>query len=311
MDSFEDIATRYRPELRAHCYRMLGSLSEAEDAVQDALLKAWKGLPGFEGRASLRTWLYRIATHTCLDALDKRSARLSPMERWQAANPRAPLPDPLPASEFIDPYAAAPWGAAMIGESRATERESVALAFIAALERLPPLQRAVLLLRDVIELSAAETAALLDKTTQAVESALERARAATVRKTPATRAADPDLLRRYLAAWETKDPDALAGLLREDAMMTMPPLPTWLDGRAAIREFAAGLMAQLGPQRGRVIEIAGGTGVAFWVQPPGHPRFVAASVSAVTMGDGGIATVDTFLGAERFPRFGLPLELDA
>ena len=244
-EAFGRLVTRHRRELVAHCYRMLGSPQDAEDALQETLLAAWRGLPGFEGRSSLRTWLYRVATSVCLRHARRRPRLLSP----DAGPPRtdvADLGEPVPGPVWLEPLP----GDLVDDEDPATaylRRESVELAFVAALQHLPATQRAVLLLREVLGYSATETAALLDTTPASVNSALQRARAAVAGQTSrssqqaelarlgdAGRAA---LVDRFVGAWERADVPALLDLLTEDVRFTMPPLPAWFAGRTDVGRF--------------------------------------------------------------------------
>lgn len=251
-----------RPELHAHCYRMLGSVHDAEDALQDALLKAWRGLRGFQGRSSPRAWLYRIATNACLDAIARRPRRTLPPERGPASDPAAGPGTPLTESVWIEPYPdelLGPDDGLATPEARYERRESVELAFIAALQHLPALQRAALILRDVLGFSARETAEALDTTVASANSALQRARVAAGERLPAEsqqaalRALGEERLREvvdgYVDAWERGDVEAIVAMLTEDAVVAMPPMPTWYRGPEAIRVFLRDF-AFAGPWRG-------------------------------------------------------------
>jgi RNA polymerase sigma-70 factor (ECF subfamily) len=247
----EHLFVRHRHELLVHCYRMLGGLEDAEDAVQDALVKAWRRLDTFEGRSSVRAWLYRIATNVCLDALDRRGRRILPTAVVDPADPSVPPAaddhetlwlQPIPDT-MLDPTDAEADPSTVV-----TAREHVELAFIAAIQHLPPRQRAVLLLRDVMGYSAAETASLLDTSLAAVNSALQRARTIIGEGLPDTARHRPsgdsaDLLRRYMAAWRMKDVGALVALMRADASMAMPPTPSWYAGRKSIATYLRQLFA--------------------------------------------------------------------
>ncbi len=245
--AFARLIEPYQRELLVHCYRMLGSLEDAEDTLQETFLRAWRRLGSFEGRASFRAWCYKIATHAALDALDGRRMRSLPTITHAPADPRDPLPPPHMEPLWLEPLP----DAVLPAENASPEalydvRESVALAFLAALQHLPGRQRAVLILRDVLAWRADEVAELLDMTVAAVNSALQRARA-TMRTLPGTYRADASapvanariatLLAQYVQAWEAADVPRLAALLRDDAVLTMPPLPAWYQGRAAIQAF--------------------------------------------------------------------------
>lgn len=232
----------FRVELKAHCYRMSGSLHDAEDLLQDTLLRAWRGWATFEGRASLRTWLYKIATNTCLNALEAKRPRAMPEDLGPAGDPAAAM-NPEPDGAWLEPcpesfYAEGPSSP----DARYSARESVALAFLAALQLLPARQRALLILHDVLGWSAAECAGLLELTPAAVNSALQRARETLAKKRAEAHsggggvdeAETRTLLARYVRAWETADLNALVSLLHEDATLSMPPFPLWLRGAPAI-----------------------------------------------------------------------------
>ncbi|MEW6430191.1 MAG: RNA polymerase subunit sigma-70 [Myxococcota bacterium] len=313
--SFDQLAARYGRELRLHCYRMTGSLADAEDLAQDALLKAWEARDGFEGRASVRTWLYRIATNTCLHALEKRKVRDLPHARAPAGDPRQP---PAPAEDealFLDPCPDAWWqDAPLAPEARLAARESVALAFLAALQHLPPLQRAVVILREVLGFSAAEAAAALDTTDAAINSALQRARATLEARRDALDSGhvlSPEdetvhaLLRRYVAAWEAGDAAQLVALLREDARFTMPPVPTWFSGRDAIIAFLTPLLRTMGPFQLVPCTASGQPALAAYLKAPDGWVAQALHVLAVVP-DGGVLAADVFMKPGLFKHFGLP-----
>jgi RNA polymerase sigma-70 factor, ECF subfamily len=231
--AFACLTSPYRRELQLHCYRMVGSLHDAEDLVQETMLRAWRRLGSFEGRTSLRRWLYRIATNACLNALERepRVVLFAASDEASAPLARVSWLEPYPDAQLHDEDP----------EARLDLRESVALAFLAAIQHLPPRQRAMLLLFDVLGWSAAEVAELLETSVAAVNSGLQRARA-TLESRPAQRPSEEDervLLERFVAAWERVDVDGLVELLREDAAMAMPPEPMWLEGSAAVGEFFA------------------------------------------------------------------------
>src|SRR5438067_6220133 len=237
----------YRSELHAHCYRMLGSVHDAEDALQEALLRSWRGLPRFEGRSSLRSWLYTIATNTSLNTIERRPKRVLPIDYGPAADPHEGPGEPIVESVWVEPYPDDVLGLedGLASPSASYEqRESVELAFIAALQHLPPNQRAALILREVLGFSAKEAAEMLDTTTASVNSALQRARATVDDRLPeqsqqaTLRSLGDDRLRelvdRYVEAWEHDDVETVVGMLTEDATFAMPPLGTWFGGRDEI-----------------------------------------------------------------------------
>ena len=249
-DAFRRLVEPHQKELHAHCYRMLASVHDADDALQDALVRAWRGLAKFDGRSSLRSWLYRITTNTCLDLISRRPKRVLPIDHGPAADPGDDLGEPLIESVWVEPYADE-----MLGledgysspEARYERRESVELAFIVALQHLPATQRVALILRDVLGFSAREAADTLETTVASVNGALRRARKAAAERLPAQsqqvalRALGDDglgkLVKRYVDAWEQADVDAILAMLVEDATFTMPPLPTWYRGHQAIALF--------------------------------------------------------------------------
>ncbi|HEY6637482.1 MAG TPA: sigma-70 family RNA polymerase sigma factor [Solirubrobacterales bacterium] len=238
-DSFAELIEPYRRELHAHCYRMLGSVHDADDALQETLLGAWKGRAGFEGRSSLRSWLYAIATNACLRMLERRKRRELPGGAGQGDDPREPLAQPLAESVWIEPYPDE--------LLRYESRESVELAYVAALQLLPPNQRAALILREVLGFSAKETAEILDTSAGAVDSALQRARAKLERELPARSQQETlralgdersrELVAGFVDAWNRADVAAIVAMLREEATFSMPPLPTWFRGKDDIAAF--------------------------------------------------------------------------
>ena len=309
--AFGEIAATYRRELEAHCYRMLGSLADAEDALQEALVRAWKGLAGFEGRSSLRTWLYRIATNVCVDLAARRPARTMPDQAGPplaaGAAPGGPIADPI----WLDPAPPDLWsGAAVSPEAQVSARQSVAVAFLTLLHQLPATQRAVLLLREVIGFSAAETAELLDSSVAAVNSSLQRARATLDRgRQPLAPPADhqvQDLLRRYIEAWESGAPELLTRLLRDDAVLTMPPMPSWFAGAEAVLGFVGWLQANVGQLRLIPTAAAGGAAAAGYLRGPGESVFRPAAIHVIEWDGDRVASIHAFLIPDRFARFGLP-----
>src|SRR5436309_4639401 len=249
--AFERLLEPYRSELHAHCYRMLGSVHDAEDALQEVLLRAWRGLARFEGRSSFRSWLYTIATNASLNLIAKRPKRVLPVDYGPAFDPHTPPGEPVVESVWIEPY---PDELVGVEDGYASPdasyemREGVELAFVAALQHLPPNQRAVLILREVLGFSAKEVAEALDTTVASVNSALQRARAGVEERVPAqsqqatlrTLGDDAlrDLVTRYVDAWERNDVEAFAAMLAEDATFAMPPLASWYTGREGISIWA-------------------------------------------------------------------------
>jgi RNA polymerase sigma-70 factor (ECF subfamily) len=305
----------HRKALVGHCYRMLGSAAEADDAVQETLVRAWRALGGFDGRSSLRTWLYRIATHVCLDELGDRARREQPV----AIGPAGTVHDELverPRTHWLEPIPDAHAVPADGDPSeRAALRQSIRLAFVAALQRLPPRQRAALLLAEVLGWPAAEIASALETSVPAVNSALQRARATLEENAPPGRAdhltpAQTTLLARYVDAFERYDVDALAALLREDATMSMPPYTLWLRGPAAIKAWFLG--RGIGCRGSRLVPTAANGLPAFGQYKPagaGEPLRPWSLVVLELSGDR-IGAMTHFLDtATLFPRFGLPPEL--
>ena len=253
-DAFRELTEPYRRELQVHCYRMLGSFQDAEDALQDTLLAAWQGLGAFEGRASLRTWLYRIATNRCLNA--RRSASRRPAQEWNVPEVEPPEPTRLGEVVWLEPYPdALLQGAAGVPlgpEARYEQTESISLAFVTALQVLPPRQLAVLILRDVLGFHASEVADMLDSTVESVNSALKRARASLQRRWPSTADREPPpacdspaedaIVAKFVSAYESADLDALVALLTDDVFISMPPMPFEYEGRDAVGRFFASII---------------------------------------------------------------------
>ncbi len=261
-ESFSALVEPFRPALRAHCYRMLGSLQEAEDAAQETLWRAWQKRESYAGRAPVRSWLYKIATNLCLDALRQRPKRTLPVVRDEsAASPSDPIPAGVEEPIWLEPCPEE-WLMAEEAdpEAQVTRRESVTLAFMASLHLLPPRQRAVLILRDVLEWQASEVAELLDQTVPSVKSALHRARATLAEhykgkqveslSLSALEASLQEQLQRYVQAWETADVEGLLALLKADATFSMPPIPSWYQGKESIGKLVGATIFS-GPARGR------------------------------------------------------------
>ncbi|MCX4813346.1 sigma-70 family RNA polymerase sigma factor [Streptomyces sp. NBC_01239] len=313
---------KHRVELTGYCYRMLGSSFEAEDAVQDTMVRAWRNYEKFEGRSSLRSWLYRIATNVCLDMLSAGNKRARPVDlsdstplAQAALSPRAdntwlePMPDARVLPTVADPAEAA------------VAKESVRLAFMAALQQLPPKQRAVLILREVLAWRANEVAELLDTSVASVNSALQRARATLAeRDEKAADAAVSDpldeeqrkLLERYVAAFEGYDMAALTALLHEDAIMTMPPFDLWLTGHDDITGFMTTLGSACEGSRLIPVQVNGLPGFAQYKPDPDTGGFSPWAVQVLEISDGGLTGFHFFLDTKRwFPLFDLPLHLEA
>ena len=304
-----------RVALTGHCHRMLGSAAEADDAVQETVLRAWRSLERFDGRASLRTWLYRIATNVCLDALADRSRRARPMELGPEGSADDPLNE-LPRTHWLEPI---PDSKALPADADPSEllvlRQSIRLAFVAALQHLPPRQRAALLLTEVLGWSAAEVAETLETSIAAVNSALQRARATLATRDVsagggALSESQSRLLNRYVEAFHRYDVDALTALLREDAAFSMPPYALWLRGREPVRSWLLGRGA--GCRGSRLLPIAACASPAFAHYKPAGPQGTLRPWAVVVLELAGdqVAGWTSFLDTETlFPRFGLPAEL--
>ena len=322
--AFEDLIAPHRAELHAHCYRMLGSLHDAEDALQDGLLRSWRGLDRFEGRSSLRSWLYRIATNSCLRMIERRPKRVLPTDYGPAADAHSPPGEALVESTWIEPLpdvvAGIPDGRAG-PEARYEQRESVELAFVAALQHLPARQRAVLILRDVLGFAPAEIAAALDTSAAALSSALQRAHRTIDERLPeqsqqaTLRALGDERLRSvvetYAEAWERGDVDAILALLTSDAAFAMPPRATWFRGREAVGAFLA-RTPHAPVSQWRVLPTSAGGQPAFatYTRDADGRRWEAHAIDVLTLGpDGLIAEVTAFLDAGLVRRFGLPGEI--
>ena len=302
---------QHRRELTAYCYRMLGSPFEAEDAVQETLLRAWKSIDRFEGRSELRSWLYRIATNVCLDLLNGRERRARPMDLGPAQEPVAANLNTLPEVTWIEPL---PDDPADVAESR----ETIRLAFVAALQHLPPRQRAVLILCEVLRWKAAEVAELLETSVASVNSALQRARATLEASDidpsePALDEPDRELLARYVEAFERYDMEALTSLIHEDATQSMPPFDLWLSGRDDI--FAWWVGPGAGCRGSRVIPTVAANGSpAFGQYKPSETGegYEPWALQVLEISDGRIVELTFFLGTDTiFPLFGLPARLDS
>jgi RNA polymerase sigma-70 factor, ECF subfamily len=319
--TFVALAERYRRQLHVHCYRMLGSLEDAEDLVQESILRAWRRRTSFEGRSSFRGWLYRIATNACLDFLRRRPPRVLAPDVVPASDPSADLPAPAELP-WLDPYPnrllepAAP--ADKEPEAAVVRTETIELAFMAAIQHLPPRRRAVLILRDVLGWSARDAAAVLGMTVASVNSSLQRARATLRAHLPPSRldwapsgepsASERALLQRYMQAHENGDMDSLARLLREDARVSAAPLPLWFDGREAFlasarRSAAAGRFRFLAT--GANGQLAAGS----YVREADGSGYRPLAIDVLRIEADEIAEITTFLRPDLFAAFGLPATL--
>jgi RNA polymerase sigma-70 factor (ECF subfamily) len=323
--AFERLVEPYRRELLAHCYRMLGSLHDAEDAMQEALLRAWRGIGRFEGRSSLRSWLYTIATNASLRLIERRPKRVLPIDYGPPGDPHGDIDEPLVESTWIEPYPdeRLPAGDGPASpETRYEQRESVELAFTAALQHLPPLQRAVLILTDVLGFAPGEVADALAASPASVYSALQRARKAADERLPKLSQQETlrslgddrlsDAVRRFVAAWEGADVEAIRSMLTEDAVLAMPPWPTWFHGRDAVADFLAARPLsrerhwRLVPARAN-----GQVAVATYFGEPGERVGRAAAFIVLSLApDGRLQELTAFREAGVFANFGLPPSMD-
>ncbi len=316
--SFASSVEGYRRELQVHCYRMVGSLEDSEDLVQETVLRAWRSRGGFEGRASFRAWLYRIATNVCLDLLARGHRRVLPADVAPAADPDADMPAPADLP-WLDPYPdrliEGLASAEDDPEAAAVKKETIELAFLSAIQHLPPRRRAVLILRDVLGWSAKDTASALGVTVASVNSALQRARTTLKQHLPARRldwapTSDPSsteraLLQRYMDAHESGDVASLAVLLRDDVRLSGPPRPLWFDGRQALLASARRLAA---PGRFRYVATAanGQPAAASYVREAGGDRYRPMGIDVLRIEDGLVAEITAFLRPDLFAAFGLP-----
>ena len=318
-DAFARLVAPLRGELRAHCYRMLGSVDDADDVLQDSLLRAWRGLPRFAGRSSLRTWLYSVATRACLDQVKVRRKRALPMDLGAASrhvvfDGNGPLTDvawlgPYPDADLAD--------GAMDPEAHFEQREAVELAFTAALQHLSGNQRAALLLFEVLGFPAAEIATIMNTSTTSVNSALARARKIVEQKVPAVSQQQTlrtmgdarlrELVTRFASAFERRDSDALVALLTEDVTWSMPPLPHWYHGLAAVTDFAMKVpMTRCPSWRCQLTSANGQPAVAFYIGDVRSGQHVAWSITVLTLRGDRIAEITSFLGRDHFSGFRLP-----
>jgi RNA polymerase sigma-70 factor, ECF subfamily len=314
--AYAELVEPHRRELHAHCYRMLGSLHDAEDALQETLLRAWRGLARFEGRSSLRSWLYTIATNTCLNAIERRPKRVLPIDYGAAADPHEPPGRPAVESVWIEPYPdeiigiedgyAAP-------EARYEQREAVELAFVAALQHLPANQRAALILREVMGFSAKECADMLGTSVASINSALQRARAAVGERVPeqsqqkTLRALGDEKLReivdRYVDAWERNDVETFAAMLTEDASFTMPPLATWYTGRDGISIWATNApMSGAWRWKAQFVFANGQPALGFYAWDEDAQAYMPFALNVLSFEGQMISEVDAFIARAADPR---------
>ncbi len=322
-DAYRRLIESHRRELHAHCYRMLGSVHDAEDALQDALLRAWRGLARFEGRSSLRSWLYKIATNACLDLIARRPRRMLPIDYGPAADPHDESEPPLIESVWVEPHPDESLnleGGFAAPEARYERREAVELAFIAALQHLAPRQRAVLILRDVLGFSGREVADSLETTVGSVNGALHRARRAVDERLPdesqqaTLRALGDDGIRElvdaYVDAWERGDVDAIVAMLVKDATIAMPPMPLWYSGRDAIAVFLTKWALK---ERWRFVPVRANGQLAFgtysWDAEKGS--YIASAVDVLSLRGARVEAITAFITPENFRSFSLPDELPA
>jgi RNA polymerase sigma-70 factor, ECF subfamily len=319
-DAFRRLIEPYRAELHAHCYRMLGSIHDAEDALQEALLRAWRGLHGFKGGRPLRPWLYRIATNTSLDALAKRPKRVLPIDQSSPATAESGPGEPILERIWVEPYPneamGVPAGYAA-PEARYEQRESVELAFIAALQYLPARQRAVLILREVLGFSAREVAEFLETTSASVNSALQRARKVVEERLPAQSQQVTlrslgdqglrEVVKRYVEAWESRNVEAMVAMLVDDATFAMPPHPHWFRGRDTVIAFIAGT----GRPRLRHLpaQANGQPAIGWYLWDAERAAYLAVSLEVLTLEGTRVREIHAFVFPELFPAFGLPAEL--
>jgi RNA polymerase sigma-70 factor (TIGR02960 family) len=318
-DAFRALTEPHRRELQVHCYRMLGSFQDAEDALQDTMLAAWQGLGGFEGRASLRTWLYRIATHRCLNAL--RSASRRPAKEWDVPGVERPAQSRLGEVVWLEPFPDSLLEGAInvpLGpEARYEQTESISLAFVKGLQVLPPRQLAVLILRDVLGFRANEVAEMLDSTIESVNSALKRARASLQRPWPPAADREPSpapdspseaaITAKFVSAWQSADLNALVALLTDDVFISMPPMPFEYEGRDVVARFFASIFGS--GRRHELVRTRANGQPAFgaYLHAPGGNRH-GVGLHVLTLTDDRICAMTRFENTV-FPWFGLPPSL--
>ena len=328
---FAELTEPYRRELQVHCYRILGSLHESEDMVQETMLKAWNRLDTYEGRASFRSWLYKIATNSCLDFLDQqKSRRLLPFEKLSPSDPKAPILPPTTEITWLEPFPDEWLGdkSAVNPETRYSDSESISLAFLTALQALPPRQRAVLILRDVLDFSAIETGEVLELTVSSVNSALHRARTTLSQRYPhgemevATMSPTDErtqwLLDHFVQAWERADVDSLVALLKAEAAFAMPPSPSWYQGHQAIKIFSAttifaddGMFPGKAANRWRLLPTRANGSPAFAIyQRDEKNEYQAFGLIALIVDGDQLSQIISFIDPSLPSLFGFPSTLD-
>jgi len=319
---FRRVVDEHRVGLHAHCYRMLGSFHDAEDALQETLLRAWRGLSGFDGRSSLRTWLYRIATNVCLDALARRPGRVLPVDYGPPTAAVSDFGPPLVESVWVEPYPDEVLGLSDGSDAphaRYERREAVELAFVAALQHLPARQRAVLIMREVLGFSAREVAEALDTTVASVNSALQRARRSLEQRLPERSQQETlrllgdrrarEIVEGFVDAWMRCDVEALRSLLAEDAVFSMPPWASWWRGRDAITALMQAGAEICPPSRPVPTRANGQPAVAFYFLHEATGRYAPAAMDVFTFEGATITGITGFVMPALFQHFGLPAEL--
>lgn len=314
-EAFRRIVETHRTAVGAHCYRMLGSLQDSEDAVQETLLRAWRGLPSFKGQSALRSWLFSIATNVCLDLIARRPNRTLPIDHGPPAAAGADPGEPLVESVWVEPFPDGELGPSA-PDARYEQREAIELAFVAALQHLPATQRAVLILRDVLAFSAREVAESLDTTVASVNSALQRARKAVDERLPDQSQQETlrelgdarvrELVDAYVDAFARGDVEALRALLAEDAVFSMPPWASWWRGRDTIADFAAEAHEYCAEALAVHVEANGQRALAYYHLDAESGNYTASAIDVITFEGAQIKDVTAFVTPEAFPRFGLP-----
>lgn len=316
--AFDRLVKPYRRLLHTHCYRMLGSPFDADDALQETLLAAWRGLGSFEARSSLRTWLHSIATRICLRMASKRPRRLASGDRAAPLRSTAELGEPVEGPVWLEPMPDSELADNELADNDdpaaiLLRREHIGLAFVAMLQHLPGMQRAVLLLREVLGYSAAETAAMLGTSVTSANSALQRSRQTVRAKTAAGEMPQVDaheqLLQTFVSAWESRDIAAMLDLLADDVRFTMPPLPAWFSGRAFVEKFFTERVFQI-PWRLQPLRGNGQPGFACYLKQAGDDRFRPGGVVLLSVSNGHITAIDSFLDPAVWRRFGMRDEVD-